>query len=270
MKQEFEISSKTVEDALAKAAAQIGVDVSELEYEIIKAPKKGFLGFGEAPATIRVSYEPDAGIVGLDFVKTLIANLGIRAEATLKRGAEQNTRIIDIEGADVGILIGHHGETLDSLQYLVNLAANRREEDGKSAYTRITVDIENYRAKREQTLRSLARRMAQKVLRYGKAVTLEPMNPYERRIIHSELQEMAGVTTTSVGADNNRRVVIYLEGEEAPTSVPSRRSASDRHARRSRRSAFDIFEPEETYDAEEDSVQDDSSEYEETAEDEEY
>ncbi len=242
MKQEFEVSAKTVEDALAKGAAQLGVDVSLLTYEIIKAPKKGFLGFGETPASIRIVYEPDAGMIGLQFVNTLIRNLGIRANAALYDGKEENTRLIEITGEDVGILIGHHGETLDSLQYLVNLAANRREDEDKNLYTRITVDIENYRAKREETLRSLARRMAQKVLRYHKSMTLEPMNPYERRIIHSELQDVEGVTTTSVGADNNRRVVIYPEGEEVPVQTPSRRS-KNRGGNRVR-SAFDIFESE--------------------------
>ena len=105
----------------------------------------------------------------------------------------------------------HYHPPLDSLQYLTNLAANKKIEGEKREYIKVTVDVEGYRAKREETLRSLARRMADKVLRYKKSVMLEPMNPYERRIIHSEVQNIAGVATNSIGSENNRRVVIYLD-----------------------------------------------------------
>ena len=111
----------------------------------------------------------------------------------------------------MGHLIGHHGDTLDAIQYLVNLAVNKKEENEERVYTRISVDVENYRAKREETLRSLARRMAERVKKYRRSVTLEPMNPHERRIIHSEVQNIAGVTTVSIGQENSRRVVISLD-----------------------------------------------------------
>ena len=123
---------------------------------------------------------------------------------------------MEITGAGAGLLIGHHGDTLDAFQYLVNLAANKKETDERK-YTRISVDIENYREKREQTLRALADRMAQKVKKTGRSVTLDPMNAYERRIIHAQVQGIEGVSTNSVGSDSNRRVVIYPEGTEKPT-----------------------------------------------------
>ena len=108
------------------------------------------------------------------------------------------------------MLIGHHGDTLDAFQYLANLAANREFKSGDKNHNRVTVDIEDYRSKREQTLRALARRMANKAIKYGRSVMLEPMNPYERRIIHSEIQNIEGVATNSIGSENNRKVVIYL------------------------------------------------------------
>ena len=143
-----------------------------------------------------------------DFVNRLIANLGINASATLYRQDEGGRRIC-IDGEDAGMLIGHHGETLDALQYLSNLACSKKNINGERMHDHVTVDIEGYRAKREDTLRALARRMAAKAIKNNRNVMLEPMNAYERRIIHSEVQGIAGVSTNSVGSDNNRKVVIY-------------------------------------------------------------
>lgn len=220
MKQEIEASGKTVEAAILNGARELGVDRSLITYEILEMPKKGFLGFGEVLARVRVSYEAGAESTALEFVNRLIADMDLGATASVTDADPQGkNKLIKIEGGDAGVLIGHHGETMDSLQYLVNLVANKREEDEKSGdYMKITVDVENYRAKREDTLRQLARRMAAKVQKYKKSVTLEPMNPYERRIIHSEIQDIAGVTTTSIGAENNRKIVIYLENR-APKEV---------------------------------------------------
>jgi len=144
-----------------------------------------------------------------DFVKTLISNIGIDAEAALYT-LEDGTRRIVISGEDAATLIGHHGDTLDALQYLANLASARKNIHGERDKSRVTVDIEGYRAKREETLRALARRMAAKALRNKRSVMLEPMSAYERRIIHSEIQGIEGVSTNSVGSDNNRKIVIYL------------------------------------------------------------
>ena len=119
--------------------------------------------------------------------------------------------MICVDGEGAGLLIGHHGETLDALQYLANLAANKKQKGEKREYVKITLDVEGYRAKREEALRALARRMAAKVVKGKKSVMLEPMNPYERRIIHSEVQGIEGVSTNSIGSENNRRVVMFLD-----------------------------------------------------------
>lgn len=223
MKQEITISAKTVESAVALGAEQLGVDVSAVTYEVIEAPKKGFLGFGETMAKVKVSFTSSPEMTALSFVRTIIRDMDIIADATISSvPGSKREFLISVSGEEASVLIGHHGETLDSLQYLTNLAANRREDDEESNYTRITVDVENYRSKREDTLRRLARRMADKALRYRKNVTLEPMNAYERRIIHSEVQGIAGVTTNSVGADNNRRVVISCDGSSSPAKTPVR------------------------------------------------
>ena len=153
----------------------------------------------------------DAALV---FVRKLISDLEINARAEMYMD-EENMRRVLIYGEEACSLIGHHGETLDAFQYLANLAVIRHRKeaakDGESeSKARVTIDIENYRAKREATLRALARRMAAKALKYHRSVMLEPMNPYERRIIHSEIQNIEGVATNSVGTDNNRKIVIYL------------------------------------------------------------
>lgn len=229
MKQEIVTTGKTVEAAVAAAADSFGVDISKVEYEILDNPKKGFLGFGETLAKVRVTYILPPEYCALSFVRKLLTDMELDASAELgEPDPNSRDRALNITGEGAGILIGHHGDTLDSLQYLVNLAANKREEDDGHNYTRITVDVENYRAKREETLRTLARRMASKVQRYGKSITLEPMNPYERRIIHSEVQGIEGVTTVSIGVENNRRVVISLDDKTAAPKTTAGRSAPRR------------------------------------------
>ena len=164
----------------------------------------------EVPKATKPTGTPvDENCAALVFVRTTLKNLGLTAKAEGYVDEEGIIRII-VTGSDATMLIGHHGDTLDSFQYLANLAANREFKSGDKNHHRVTVDIEDYRSKREQTLRALARRMAQKALKYNKSVTLEPMNPYERRIIHSEIQNIEGVSTNSIGSENNRKVVIYL------------------------------------------------------------
>jgi len=121
---------------------------------------------------------------------------------------------IEIVGEGAGILIGHHGETLDAIQYLVNLCAHRKGGSSSKEFVKIIVDIEDYRAKREETLRSLARRTAGKAVKYKRNIVLEPMNPFERRIIHSEIQDIENVSTHSVGSDENRKIVVCYEGAD--------------------------------------------------------
>ena len=210
MKQETITTGRTVAEATAAAEKFFGVAADRLEIEILAEPKKGFLGFGEAPAKIKAVYEKKPVDLGVEFLKKLTDNMGIDAKISVSDS--ETGKLIRVEGEGANLLIGHHGETLDQLQYLVNLAANKKEDENDDReYTRITLDIEGYREKREQTLRSLARRMAARVVRTDKDVTLEPMSAYERRIIHSELQRFDGVTTHSIGVENNRRVVISRE-----------------------------------------------------------
>ncbi len=210
MKKEVIVTAKSVEEAVAKAVAELGApDAEAIEYTVLEEAKKGFLGIGATPAKISASYTLCGAELALSFVRNVIDGMGLEAKVTMTEDGEN--KLIRVEGESAGVLIGHHGDTLDSLQYLANLAANKKVAGEKREFCRITVDVENYRGKREEALRALARRMADKVLRYKKSQTLEPMNPYERRIIHSEVQKVAGVSTNSIGSENNRRVVLYLE-----------------------------------------------------------
>ena len=152
------------------------------------------------------------------FICKLVEDMALEDVAIAMHPGNNDDMVITVDGENAGVLIGHHGDTLDALQYLANLAANRKEEGEKREYARITVDVESYRAKREDALRILARKKAHQVLKYKKSIMLEPMNPYERRIIHSEIQHMEGVATNSIGVENNRRIVIYLEEEGMPTA----------------------------------------------------
>ncbi len=213
MKKEVTISAKTVEEALELAVKELGApDASAIEYTVIDEPKKGLFGIGAAPAKISAAYEAHSlgACAAYDLIEKLIKNMELDAEVKMTEGENGDT-LISVTGECAGVLIGHHGDTLDSLQYLANLAANKKFEGEKKEYCKITVDVENYRAKREETLRNLARHMASKVLKYKKSVMLEPMNPYERRIIHSEIQGIEGVSTNSIGSEDNRKIVIYLD-----------------------------------------------------------
>lgn len=224
MKKEITVSAKSVEEAVAKAVAELGASSAEkIEYTVVEEAKKGFLGIGASDAKITATYVLGGEYEALAFIEKLLKDMNIDADITMNDG-ENGEKIIAINGKAVqegeeanenaaSILIGHHGETLDSLQYLANLAANKKIDGKKCDYVKIAVDVEGYRAKREETLRALARKMASKVLKYKKSVMLEPMNPYERRIIHSEIQNMQGVSTNSIGSENNRKIVIFLDGD---------------------------------------------------------
>ena len=182
---------EAVRDAKQKGTAMRSVVIpeSELTFEKIEA----------APGEYRT----------LDFIRTLITNMGLEAEAELFSSSDGTLRIT-ITGESASALIGHHGDTLDALQYLTNLAAAQKNENGEKNKTRVTIDIEGYRQKREDTLRALARRKAAQALKNRRSVMLEPMSAYERRIIHSEVQSIEGVSTNSVGSDSNRKIVIFL------------------------------------------------------------
>ena len=214
MNKEIITTGKTIADAVAAAVAELGVkSAEEIEYTVIDEPKKGIFGIGAQPARISAKAIYKGEIFALNFINQLVKDMGLDVTVEMKEveGSDKDCKLIDISGEGAGVLIGHHGDTLDSLQYLANLAANKRVNGVKPDYVKITVDAENYRAKREETLRTLARRMADKVLKQKRSVMLEPMNPYERRIIHSEIQTIEGVSTNSIGSENNRKIVIFLE-----------------------------------------------------------
>ncbi|MBR4933955.1 MAG: Jag N-terminal domain-containing protein [Clostridia bacterium] len=192
----------------------------------------------------------------IGFINEMVANMKLSAEAYpsaapdgeefIKTETEFVYPAIVIDGDDTGILIGHHGETLDAIQYLVNLALYRRNkvEKGSRENIKITVDIENYREKREETLRALARRMAARAVKYKKNVFLEPMNPYERRIIHSELQTYPDVATHSVGSDINRKIIITYEGADKPVQSKKRSRHHHRGGRGKDNAAANAQQPE--------------------------
>ncbi len=246
MKQEITFTGKTVEAALEEAGVKLGVEPESLNYEVLEEGSTGFLGIGSTPAKIKVVHTVAGETIAREFIDTLLENMEIHADVEMT-ATRKSDRQISIVGEEAGVLIGHHGDTLEALQYLTNLAANKREEDESRDYVHITVDVENYRSKREGTLRSLARRMAAKAQRTGKSVMLEPMSPYERRIIHSEVQGIEGVSTNSVGVDDGRRVVIFLESEgfEVPARFKDgeksggKRSGRRGDRRRSRRSEYE-------------------------------
>jgi single-stranded nucleic acid binding R3H len=200
------VYGKTIALALKRGAEELGVDEAKAEYEVLEEPKKGFFGVGASDAKLRVFYQPSPAEIAADFVRDLLMNMQFEANVSIESADEEGAAIA-VSGEGLGLLIGRHGDVLDAVQHLAGLAANH----GRSGYYRITVDIENYRAKRAETLRQLARRMAEKTLKYRRNNTLEPMNAYERRIIHTEVQSIEGVTTYSIGSDADRRIVIALD-----------------------------------------------------------
>ena len=210
MKKEIIVTGKNVDEAKERAIAELGIPAEEIEFTVLEEGKRGFLGIGAVEAKVSAAYYLKGADIALEFVRKIVSDMGLELTVGKKEGANGDT-VITVDGNGAGALIGHHGETLDALQYLANLAANKKVKGEKRDYVKITLDAEGYRAKREEALRAVARRTAAKVLKYKKSVMLEPMNPYERRIIHSEVQEIAGVSTNSIGSENNRRVVMFLD-----------------------------------------------------------
>lgn len=214
MKKELIVTAKTVEEAKSKAVAELGVAEELIEFTVLEEGKRGFLGLGATDAKVQAVYTVGGAQIALDFIRNVIADMELTLDVSMAAGNNDDT-VISVEGEGAGLLIGHHGETLDALQYLANLAANKKVKGEKREYVKISLDVEGYRAKREETLRKLARQKAAQVLKGKKSVMLEPMNPYERRIIHSEVQGIEGVSTNSIGSENNRRVVMFLDDSKA-------------------------------------------------------
>lgn len=246
----IEVSAKTIQDALTEASIKLGLTSDQVEYEVIEKGSTGFLGIGNKPAKIRarkkeekpveeetaevveetkeaaeessleeVSTEEavnsekkekvllDPKVSAREFLTAVLEKMEIEAELEISNNEEEDCLEIDIQGKNMGILIGKRGQTLDSLQYLTSLVVNK----GTDEYVRIKLDTENYRQRREETLENLARNIAYKVKKTKRPVTLEPMNPYERRVIHYALQNDKFVTTHSEGEEPYRHVVVTLK-----------------------------------------------------------
>uniref|UniRef100_UPI0006D13536 RNA-binding cell elongation regulator Jag/EloR n=1 Tax=Clostridium sp. NkU-1 TaxID=1095009 RepID=UPI0006D13536 len=202
------VSAKTVDEAITKALIELGTTSDKLEYEIVDKGSNGILGFiGSKPAVIRAKKKETMEDKAMAFLSDMFGamDLGVHMEASYHEKEKELS--INMSGDDMGILIGKRGQTLDSLQYLVSLVINKENED----YIRVKLDTENYRERRKETLETLAKNIAYKVKRTRRSVSLEPMNPYERRIIHSTLQNDKFVVTRSEGEEPFRHVVISLK-----------------------------------------------------------
>ena len=203
----IEVSAKTVDDAITEACQKFTVTSDKLEYEVIEEGKSGLLGIGAKPAVIKVRVKSSVEDKAKDFLKDVFAAMNLTVVVDVKYNEEESTMDVDLSGDEMGILIGKRGQTLDSLQYLVSLVVNKDTEN----YIRVKVDTENYRKRRKDTLENLAKNISYKVKRTKRPVSLEPMNPYERRIIHSALQNDRYVTTYSEGDEPFRHVVVVLK-----------------------------------------------------------
>lgn len=206
MGKSIEKTAKTVEEAVALALEELNAKKDNVDIEIIDEGTKGIFGLGskEAKVKVEVKDKKEKSLVK-DFLKKVFEKMDMDVDVLM---AETEDSInINLEGENMGLLIGRRGETLDALQYLVGIVANK----GQESYKKVILDTENYRQKREETLVKLANKIAERVVSLKKSVTLEPMNPYERRIIHSTLQENKNIETYSVGEEPNRKVVIALK-----------------------------------------------------------
>jgi spoIIIJ-associated protein len=196
------VTGKTIEEAIQNALNQIGTVQENVDVEVLEEPKKGFLGFGGKPARIKVSEKPDIMEQTRAFLEKVIGNMGVEASVVGRR--EDRDLFFTLSGEKIAIVIGKRGQTLNSLQYLTNLAANRFSD----RFVRVVLDAENYRERREDTLKKLADRLADKAMVTKKDIQLEPMPSLERKVIHLYLKGKQGITTHSDGKDPHRRVVI--------------------------------------------------------------
>ncbi len=203
----IEVSGKTIDDAITAACQKLTITSDRLEYEVVDEGSNGFLGFNAKPAVIKAKEKSSIEDKAKLFLDDVFAAMNLVVNITIKTNEEDKSLDIDLAGNEMGVLIGKRGQTLDSLQYLTSLVVNKESDD----YVRVKVDTENYRERRKETLENLAKNISFKVKRTKRSVSLEPMNPYERRIIHSSLQGDKFVTTISEGEEPFRRVVIKLK-----------------------------------------------------------
>ena len=202
-----EFSAKTVDDAITEACKEFGVASDKLDYEVVNEGSTGFLGIGSKEALIKAKIRSSVIDNAKAFLNEVFAAMNMVVVINVEYDSENREMNIDLSGDDMGVLIGKRGQTLDSLQYLTSLVVNKEEED----YIRVKVDTENYRKRRQDTLENLAKNISFKVKRTKRSVSLEPMNPYERRIIHSALQNDKFVTTHSEGEEPFRHVVVTMK-----------------------------------------------------------
>ena len=203
----IEISAKNVDDAITQATVQLGITSDQLEYEVLDKGSTAFLGIGSKNAVIkaRKKFSIDENVV--EFLSSIFDAMKMEVEILVAVNEEEHIIEVELKGDDMGILIGKRGQTLDSLQYLTNLAINKHSDE----YYKVKIDTEDYRKRRKETLENLAKNIAYKVKRTKRPVSLEPMNPFERRIIHSALQNDRYVTTHSEGDEPYRHVVVTLK-----------------------------------------------------------
>lgn len=223
----IEATGRSEEAAIQNALAQLGLDRDSVSVEVLERARNGFLGFGSSPAKVKVTYEvsqeeaPASPVPGAKpgdleeriraFLSGLLAHMGVEAAIHVSPKGD-NGILVTLEGPKLGALIGHRGETLDAIQQLTNYAVNR----GRTHRVRIHIDAEHYRAKREESLKRLANKVAVKVVKYRRNITLEPMNAYERHVIHETLQDYPDVITYSTGTEPNRRTVVaFSRGKHA-------------------------------------------------------
>lgn len=203
----IQVSAKTVDDAITEALIKLGTTSDQIEYEVIEKGSAGFLGIARKDAVIKVRKKCTVEDNIKDFLNQVFDAMKLKVEIIITRQENSNNIDVELKGPDMGVLIGKRGQTLDSLQYLTNLAVNKNAED----YVKVKIDTEDYRKRRKETLENLARNIAYKVKRTKRPVSLEPMNPFERRVIHSALQNDRFVTTHSEGDEPYRHVVVTLK-----------------------------------------------------------
>lgn len=206
--QSIEETGKTIEEATERALQRLGIDTTQAKVEILEEPSKGIFGLGARPARVRILRQTDILMEAAGMAKEIVSLMGFSSEVSSYK--EEERVHLEIKGESLGLLIGRRGVTLDALQYIVGLILSRK----MGRRYRILIDVEGYRSRRRQTLINLAQRMAERVMLEGEEMVLEPMNPYERRIIHAALQDHRGVKTTSGGEGEERQVIIIPKERE--------------------------------------------------------
>ena len=224
MAREIVKEAASVEEARALIAAELNTTEDNITFEVMQEAGKKVLGlFGGANAVVKGTLAGTAADIAKEYLEKVLTAMGV-TDFTCTVKEENNGCVISLDGEHLGFIIGRRGDTLDALQYLTGLVANRVD----NAYYRVTLDIGNYREKREQALITLAQRLAAKTLRNGRRSSLEPMNPYERRIIHTAVQEIEGVTSWSVGSEPSRHVVIGLADDNGSREESDERRGGGR------------------------------------------